>query len=399
MNGSSLDPLPAGAFALALAGLPGMGPARLHCLIVKWGPAAAWARVVAGQEGRPPPPLGRPARRPWSVVAGAFDVAGAWRECRRRGVEVTWPGHERWPKVFVADPRPPGVLFWRGDLSALAGPAVALVGTRHATPEGRSVAFELAFDLAAAGVTVVSGLALGIDGAAHAGALEAWDRRAGEGAGVGPTVGVAASGVDVVYPRRHAQLWSRMVTSGAVVSETPPGGAPASWRFPARNRIIVALVAMVVIVESHTSGGSLVTAEAALARGTEVRAVPGPVRAPSSAGTNQFLVDGAAPVRHAGDILDGLGMLDVWPPRWTRPNGVGTDLDLEHRRVLASLGWHPIASGTVVERCGLPLGTVGRCLDDLEEAGLAGRAGGQWTRIAAASAGSGAARPKGAQKR
>ena len=164
MNGSSLDPLPGGAFALALAGLPGMGPARLHCLIVKWGPTAAWARVVAGQEGRPPPPLGRPARRPWSVVAGAFDVAGAWRECRRRGVEVTWPGHERWPKVFVADPRPPGVLFWRGDLSALAGPAVALVGTRHATPEGRSVAFELAFDLAAAGVTVVSGLALGIDG-------------------------------------------------------------------------------------------------------------------------------------------------------------------------------------------------------------------------------------------
>ncbi|MDQ2727446.1 MAG: DNA-protecting protein DprA, partial [Actinomycetota bacterium] len=269
-------PAPAGAFALALAALPGMGPARLHRLIAGFGPGPAWERVLAGMEVRPSPSRGAAsAQRPWASAARSFDAVSAWEASCRCGIQVTWPGDEQWPPVFMDDPHPPGVLFWRGDLGALRQPAVAVVGTRRASPEGRSVAFELGFDLARAGVPVVSGLALGIDGAAHAGALQAWESRLVGTAPAAPTIGVAASGVDVIYPRRHADLWKRVIDSGAVVSETPPGGPPSSWRFPARNRIIVALARMVVVVESHVSGGSLVTVETALARGVEVRAVPG----------------------------------------------------------------------------------------------------------------------------
>lgn len=384
---------PPGACALALASLPGMGPARLHRLIDEHGPSEAWERVLTGMDVRTDAAQAARTARPWASVARSFALEAAWERCWRRRIEVTWPGDEQWPSVFVEDPHPPGVLFWRGDLGAVRQPAVAVVGTRQASPEGRSIAFELGFDLARAGVTVVSGLALGIDGAAHAGALQA--REEGSGAGVASpaaTVGVAASGVDVVYPRRHADLWRRVCDSGVVVSETPPGGAPASWRFPARNRIIVALARMVVVVESHTSGGSLVTVETALSRGVEVRAVPGPVRASTSAGPNQLLCDGAAPVRHAGDVLDGLGMLDTWPPPSARSSphdrgGLPLDRggpppDADAKAVLQAVGWHPTSCGQVVERTGLALGPVGRHLDELEAQGEIIRVGDQWTRAA-----------------
>lgn len=377
-------PPPPGAAALALAALPGMGPARLHGLIAEFGPGPAWERVVTGMEVRPEPARGTATtRRPWASVARSFDVASAWAASQRQGIEVTWPGDARWPPVFVNDPHPPGVLFWRGDLGAVRQPAVAVIGTRRASPEGRSVAFELGFDLARAGVPVVSGLALGIDGAAHAGALHAWDtRHQAATATVAPTIGVAASGVDVVYPRSHAELWQRVSDSGAVVSETPPGGAPASWRFPARNRIIVALAHMVVVVESHISGGSLITVETALARGVEVRAVPGPVRASTSSGPNQLLCDGAAPVRHAGDVLDGLGMLDRWPlptPRPSPPGGARRPLDADAQAVGQAVGWHPTSVGQIVERTGLGLGVVSRHLDQLESVGRVIRVGDQWS--------------------
>ena len=394
------DGLPAAAYAAALASLAGMGPARLHRLLSHFGPQEAWSRVRCGLEVRTPP--GRRARGPqrsWLSLSGGVDVAGILQRCRSGGIEVSWPGDSRWPAAFGADPEPPGIVFWRGDLAAVRPLAVAIVGTRQATPEGRSVAFEMARDLARAGVSVVSGLALGIDGAAHAGALEAVDqvvaerraaeRRGRDGAGSGPapaaTVGVAASGVDVVYPHRHADLWRRVVASGVVLSETPPGEPPTAWRFPARNRIIVALVRTVIVVESHAAGGSMVTVDAALARGIDVAAVPGPVRSPSSAGTNQLLRDGATPVRHAGDVLDGLGMVKGWPPTPVSPATQAClfppVLDAPRQAVLDAVGWHPTASGPIMERTGLDLGPVGRILDELETRGLVVCRGGQWSRI------------------
>jgi DNA processing protein len=300
---------PPAAYAAALADLPGAGPVGLGRLLSGVGgdPVRAWDEVLAGRQERPAPRSTRSdasARPRWVEVARGYDVAAGWGRLQAAGIHVTWPGQATFPVALQADPAPPAVLFWRGDLArALSRPAVALVGTRRATASGRDTALELGRDLAAAGVCVVSGLALGIDGAAHRGAVATGEP--------GSTIGVAASGVDRVYPRRHAALWDAVVAVGAVVSETPPGRGADAWRFPARNRIIAGLVSMVVVVESHAAGGSLITADAAIARGIEVRAVPGPVRSPASAGTNQLLFDGPGPVRDANDILEGLGLLGI----------------------------------------------------------------------------------------
>ncbi len=232
--------------------------------------------------------------------------------------------------------------------------------------------------------------------------------------GVAGTVGVAASGVDVPYPLRHRALWQRVVRTGAIVSETPPGRAAQAWRFPARNRIIAGLAKMVVVVESHAGGGSLITAEAAIDRGIEVRVVPGPVHSPASAGSNQLLYDGPGPVRDAQDVLDGLGILrstprpssppherprgarrppesrgGLWPPAaggWPEPGLAGraarVGLDPAPRAVLDALGWRPTSLNEVVERCALTVAAAARALDELEVRGLVAREGGWWTRTA-----------------
>jgi DNA processing protein len=316
--------------------------------------------------------------QPWQDAAGRYDVAAAWQRLGRQGIGVTWPGQADFPSALIADPLPPAVLFWRGDLGGLDRPCVALVGTRRATAGGRGIAYELGRDLAAAGVCVVSGLALGIDGAAHRGALAAGGR--------GCTVGVAASGVDRVYPRQHDELWTQVAAEGAVISETPPGRAAQAWRFPARNRIIAGLAAMVVVVESHSAGGSLITADAAIERGVEVRAVPGPVRSPASAGTNQLLYDGPGPVRDAVDILDGLGIFVSRPleaPRARPPSGgaaprrsepapipttgpsAAVDLDGDQRTVLDAVGWRPTSFNAVVAASRLGVGRTAAALEAL----------------------------------
>jgi len=254
--------------------------------------------------------------------------------------------------------------------------------------------------LAAAGVCVVSGLALGIDAAAHAGALAAVGDRVGTGQACASTVGVAASGVDVVYPPQHAALWRQVVRDGAVLSETPPGMPAQSWRFPTRNRIIAALVQMVVVVESHASGGSWHTVEAALGRGTDVGAVPGPVHGAASVGTNTLLHEGAIPVRGAWDVLDALGVFrdeatsNERPPRPSHQSGVApqpgqaTDHKAPARlgrleaRVLGAVAWQPLCLEDIVERSGLPAAAVVVALERLEDEGAIYGEAGWWCRRA-----------------
>jgi DNA processing protein len=235
------------------------------------------------------------------------------------------------------------------------------------------VAFDLGRDLAAAGVCVISGLALGIDGAAHHGALKA----RGESV-VGP-VGVAASGVDVPYPKRHHALWEKVVESGAVLSETLPGRPAEAWRFPVRNRIIAGLSQLVVVVESHARGGSLITAEAALERGIEVRVVPGPVRSSASAGSNQLLYDGPGPVRDARDILDALGITAAAgaarPVEYPDP-----ELEPLAARVFGAIGRTPRSLGDVMAATGLPLATAARLTEELAAQGLLRGDNGHWVR-------------------
>jgi DNA processing protein len=388
------------AFAASLAALPGMGPATLVAILSEQGPAEAWEAIRAGRlvrpERRPRPSddqmrfpssasgggARRAERRPmsWSAAAGRMDPVRAWAAVAAKGVRVTWWGGPAYPEALVGDPQPPGVLFWVGELAALTQPRVAIVGTRSATPGGRSVALEMGYELCAAGVCVVSGLALGIDGAAHAGVIRAMR----EGAGAGP-VGVAASGVDVPYPPRHARLWTEVARYGAVISETPPGRPAQAWRFPARNRVIAGLAQMVVVVESHTTGGSLITAEAAIERGVDVRVVPGPVQSPASAGTNQLLYDGPGPVRDARDVLDGLGLLRPDPSpterRGSSARGGAAPLDRSARRLLELIGWTGATVALLVERSGLGPPAVAQGLEHLAAAGLVTEKGGWWSRL------------------
>lgn len=195
---------------------------------------------------------------------------------------------------------PPAVLFGRGRVRALRAlsdePAVAMVGTRRASPYGTEVAYALGRGLGAAGVPVVSGLALGIDGTAHRGCLD----------GGGTPVGVLACGPDVVYPRRHRRLYERVRTEGIVLSELPPGTPPFRWSFPARNRIMAALARMTVVVEAAEPSGSLITADFARDLGRAVAAVPGRVTSSFARGTNGLLKDGAVPVTRTEDVLDEL---------------------------------------------------------------------------------------------
>lgn len=446
MPGSSvqagLSALPDGAYAAALTCLPRVGPAWLVDVLSRHSPGEAWAMVIAGELGppsRPGPRRGLLAPG-WSEAAQRLDVGRLWAHCRRHGVEVTWRGQPGYPSAFAEDPSPPGVVFSAGSLSTLEGRhCAALVGTRRCTPDGAAAAYELAYDLSRAGVCVVSGLALGIDGAAHAGALAAVRDREGadlegddpegadlegadlEGAGpggaprAGSTVGVAASGVDVVYPRQHRALWQEVVTLGAVVSETPPGRPAQAWRFPSRNRLIAGLAGIVVVVECHASGGSWHTVDAATNRGTEVGAVPGSIHSAASVGTNRLLHEGATPIRGAEDVLDALEMLGAATrgqevparhrprsatsaktraqgarssERQTLPLGVSwpvitgqqelARLGPLEEKVLAALGQRTLCLEDVVERSGLPAGAVVVVLDRLEDAGLVTADAGWW---------------------
>jgi DNA processing protein len=354
-----------------------MGPAGLVALLRGSDPVTAWNRILEGgaeAQLTMSAPSGRVRDRRWRELASTIDVDARWRSLQDAGIGVTYLGRPTYPAALIDDPQPPGVLFWRGDLGALERVCVAVVGTRRCTGYGVGMARQLAHDLASVGLCVVSGIALGIDGAAHAGALEALGSR---------TVGVAASGVDVPYPRRHARLWSDVAARGAIVSESSPGQAAQAWRFPSRNRIIAGLTRAVVVVESHAMGGSMHTVDAAVERGIEVLAVPGPVTSPASEGTNQLLRDGCPPVRHARDVLDQLGDFRAWvegqePSSSTAPPAV--QLDPRSREVLRSVDWTPTALEVIAARAGLALGPLSSTLVRLEGLGVVRGEGGWWER-------------------
>jgi DNA processing protein len=259
---------------------------------------------------------------------------------------VVQPDDVRWPSSLLDDPKPPLRLYVDGDVSALDAPRVAIIGTRRCSAGGREVARELGRDLADAGVCVVSGLAYGIDGAAHGGALQ----------GAAPPVAVVGTGLDVIYPPQHRDLWRAVAAKGAVLSEYAAGTPPERWRFPARNRIIAALADVVVVVESHAGGGSLHTVEAALERGRTVMAVPGSVRSPASAGTNALLAAGSPPARDAEDVLVALGLE---PAVWERTSSKSMpppEGDLG--AVLEAVGWDASTLEQIADRLDAPLGPV-----------------------------------------
>ena len=300
-----MSDVPDGGYVAALAGFRGMTPRRLRTLLDHLPPRAAFE--VASGAAAPTPIVARlltDQLRGWWRQSGAErSPTACWERCTDVGVEVVTARDPRFPVQLNLDPSPPAALFVRGDLGALDARRVGIVGTRNATLAGRETAATLGCELAAAGVAVVSGLARGIDGAAHRGALAA-----GESAGVGRPVAVVGNGADIPYPKQNTDLWSEVCHRGVLMSEWPPGTPPEAFRFPMRNRILAALCEVLVVVESRERGGSLLTVREALDRSVEVMAVPGSPRNRAAAGTNGLLRDGAAPVTSADDVLASLGL-------------------------------------------------------------------------------------------
>ncbi|HUL71557.1 MAG TPA: DNA-processing protein DprA [Vicinamibacterales bacterium] len=240
----------------------------------------------------------------WSPPERCARIARAWHvagEALRAGraadlTPVPW-GVGAYPDLLRQLPDPPLLLWVRGDVTALSQPAIAVVGSRAATPASLTVARALGRDLANAGLVVVSGMARGVDAAAHEGALEAGGR----------TVAVLGCGADRVYPSEHRALARRIAASGAVVSELPPGMLPLPHHFPLRNRIISGLSVAVVVVEASMHSGSLITARAALEQGRDVLAVPGGVTSGRHQGCHALIKDGARLVETVEDILEEVG--------------------------------------------------------------------------------------------
>jgi len=364
------------ACAAALLGLAGMTPLRLARLLDGMGPTVAWAAVRAGTHPSDP------ARR-FAAPARSVDPDVVDRRYRDAGVRILLPGRPGYPAALVGDPGAPAVLCASGDTGVLeARPAVALVGTRSATPYGAKVAAELGRRLAAAEVVVVSGLARGIDGAAHSGALAA-------GPGAAPPVAVVGTGLDVPYPRENRLLWARVASAGAVLSEAALGTRARPMVFPARNRIIAALADVVVVVESHRSGGSLYTAEAAARRSIPVCAVPGSVYSAASAGSNELLVEGCIPVRDADDVLaavalvrQGRGMASPVPSRAGRRVAPGgpDPADRVQCSVWEAVDDTPTPVETVLLRTDLSLAALTAAGEALVEQGLLTAGAGWWSR-------------------
>ncbi len=250
------------------------------------------------------PPSAASAAR-WRAAAGR-----ALAHAATLGYHAVWPAHPAYPALLRTIVDPPLLLWVWGDPALLEGPAVALIGSRLASAAGREVAFQLAADLAAAGVVVASGFARGIDAAAHRGALT-----------TGRSLAVLGCGLDQPYPSDHGPLGRELAASGALISEFPPGAPPLAHHFPLRNRTLSGLCRAVVVVQAAKRSGSLITARLALEQGREVMAVPGDVRTGTNAGGHALIRDGARLVERASDILEELG----WAGRDGSPSRPSAD--------------------------------------------------------------------------
>ena len=280
------------------------------------------------------------------------------------------------PLALRSIPDPPVRLYCRGDPTALDRPAVAIVGSRRCTRQGRETAFALGRGLMAQGLSVVSGLAYGIDAAAHRGALAACGDGSALPAPQRPaTIAVLGSGLDNIYPRAHAGLAAEIVAAGGVVlSEHEPDEGPRKHHFPARNRIVSGLCLGVVIVEASDKSGSLITARLALEQGRDVMAVPSLVSSPLSAGCHRLIRQGAALVERAEHVLEALGL--EWSTHEARP-AEPTDA------VFEAVGATVTSVDEIIAATGLPVEGVLERLTELEIDGLVGAHGGGYVRLPA----------------
>ncbi|WP_425486369.1 DNA-processing protein DprA [Aromatoleum diolicum] len=376
---------------LRLTLLPGVGPERQRSLLAAFGLpehifAASRSAILAvvGAEIADlllaPPDQAR------------IDAARAW--AAEPGNHIITLADPDYPRALLEIADPPVLLYVKGDPALLATTALALVGARSATPAGVANAEAFAGSLAASGLTIVSGMALGVDAAAHRGALAQPD---------GKTIAVIGTGADRVYPAKHQALAREIAARGVIISEYPLGTPALPHNFPRRNRLIAGLSRGVLVVEAAVGSGSLITARLATECGREVFAIPGSIHSPLARGCHRLIRDGAKLVETAADVLDEL----AWarPPESPRdtpkrattrrrvgadsasaplftPPAAAVDMPPQHAAVLAALGHDPLDIDTLTARCGLTLDALYAILLALELDGQVGRLpGGRFQRL------------------
>jgi DNA processing protein len=352
--------------AATLASLPQITPARLRRLIADFdGPEAGLEAVWSGQAVaaiRGDRGTAHAIAREW---ARAANPRATRSQLERRRARVWVDGDDDYP-IRDPIPRRPAVLFGEGSAAeAFDAPRVAMVGTRSASPHGLADAREIAAHLADAGVTIVSGLAIGIDGASHEGALTAG----------GCVVGVVATGLDVVYPRRHRALYANVREHGMIVSEQAYGVQPHPTQFPIRNRIIAALCDVCLVVEAKAKGGATITADYANAYSRTVFALPGARRNQAAAGCNALIKDGAELLLDPGDILIELGhgrAGENWQPPLPLPP------DPDEARVMSALAGEPAGIDQLASRTGLAPERLAGAVRRLEQSARIERRRGRW---------------------
>jgi DNA processing protein len=355
---------------LRLTLVPGIGGERQRQLLATLGPPrrifsaghAAVARVIgATQAGRL---LDTDTRE-------AVAIALAW--ANEPGNSILCLGDAAYPVALLDIHDPPVLLYVKGDPARLSAPSLAIVGARSATPQGLSNAAAFARSLSRAGLAIVSGLALGIDAAAHEGGLD----------GAGGTVAVIGTGADRIYPSRNQALARRIGEAGVIISEFPLGTPPAAHNFPRRNRLIAGLSQGVLVVEAALGSGSLITARLAAEQGREVFAVPGSIHSPLSKGCHRLIRDGAKLVETAEDILEELPQHichDAPQHPGTLPDAASSDSAASG--VLSALGHDPVHGDTLALRCGLTADALYAILLPMELDGQVARLpGGRFQRL------------------
>ena len=292
----------------------------------------------------------------------------ALRWCEEPGNRIISLADAAYPRLLLEITDPPPLLYVKGDSGLLNRAALAVVGSRNATPQGSANAEAFARELSDGGFTVISGIALGIDAAAHRGGL----------AGASSSLAVVGTGLDIVYPARNRDLAHQLAAQGALVSEFPLGTPALSVNFPRRNRLISGLARGCLIVEAALRSGSLITARYALEQGREVFAIPGSIHSPLSKGCHQLIKQGAKLVESSNDILEELGAA----VRVHSATLVTADVSPEHVELLAALGFDPLDLDTLCERSGLTPETASAMLLTLELEGTVSRLpGGKFQRV------------------
>ena len=339
----------------------GIGSVRFKALLDRFGKAeAAWN---ASPEALAEVGLSRKIIESFQRVRKGVSLEQIWERIQSLGVLVLTWDEEGYPRHLKEIDQPPPVLYLRGSLMPEDEWAVAIVGTRRVTSYGRQVAEEVATSLAHNGVTIVSGLARGVDSIAHQAALNAGGR----------TLGVLGNGVDLVYPPENRRLASQIIEHGVLVSDYALGTPPDGLNFPPRNRIISGLSIAVVIVEAGVTSGALITASFAAEQGRDVFAVPGNINAPQSQGTNRLIRDGAQPLLSPEDVLEALNLTMVTEHQAIR---VALPTDPVESRLYKLLSHEPMHVDEIRAEASLPIETVSATLAMMELKGMVRQVGG-----------------------